>query len=47
MIKGECIHQQILKELAKGGHGNKILIADGNYPIMTNTNENAEKIYLA
>lgn len=46
MIKGECIHQQILKELAKGGHGNKILIADGNYPIMTNTNENAEKIYL-
>ncbi|OEK71620.1 RbsD/FucU family protein [Staphylococcus equorum] len=46
MIKGQCIHQQILKVLAKSGHGNKILIADGNYPIMTNANESAEKIYL-
>ncbi|MBF7018038.1 RbsD/FucU family protein [Staphylococcus durrellii] len=46
MIKGQCNHQQILKSLAKSGHGNKILIADGNYPIMTNANEGAEKIYL-
>ncbi|MEB8085679.1 RbsD/FucU family protein [Staphylococcus pseudoxylosus] len=46
MIKGQCIHQRILKALAKSGHGNKILIADGNYPIMTNANESSEKIYL-
>lgn len=46
MIKGKCIHEQILRVLAKSGHGNRILIADGNYPIMTNANEKAEKIYL-
>ncbi|HIW11992.1 MAG TPA: RbsD/FucU family protein, partial [Candidatus Salinicoccus stercoripullorum] len=36
MLKNKCNHHEILKVLGKSGHGNKVLIADGNYPIMTN-----------
>lgn len=46
MLKNQCNHHKILDILSKSGHGNKVLIADGNYPIMTNTCEKAEKIYL-
>ncbi|WP_425255345.1 RbsD/FucU family protein [Mammaliicoccus sciuri] len=46
MIKGQCNHHKILETLSISGHGNKVLIADGNFPIMTNSNHNAEKVYL-
>lgn len=46
MLKRECNHHKILNVLGKSGHGNKVLIADGNYPIMTNTCDKSKKVYL-
>lgn len=33
MNRDGCIHPGILLELSRCGHGDRILIADGNYPI--------------
>lgn len=33
MKKSGCIHPVIMKSLATVGHGDQILIADGNYPL--------------
>lgn len=46
MIKGQCNHHKIIETLSISGHGNKVLIADGNFPIKTNSNIHAEKVYL-
>ncbi|MEH7480952.1 RbsD/FucU family protein [Neobacillus drentensis] len=46
MLKTKCLHPGILNVLSKCGHGDKILIADGNYPVDSNTNKNVEKVYL-
>lgn len=45
MIKYGCINPKILKTLSLLGHGDKILISDGNYPLETKTVCNA-KVYL-
>lgn len=45
MLKGTLIHPQITAALALCGHGDKILIADGNYPLQSKSGS-AEKIYL-
>lgn len=45
MLKTKLIHPQIIAVLAKCGHGSKILIADGNYPLSEKTG-NAEKVFL-
>lgn len=45
MLTTKLIHPQIIAALAKCGHGSKILIADGNYPLAEKTG-NAEKVYL-
>lgn len=45
MLKGGCIHPQIMAALALCGHGDRILIADGNYPLAQKTGS-AEKVYL-
>lgn len=45
MLTTKLIHPQIMAALARCGHGSKILIADGNYPLAEKTG-NAEKIYL-
>jgi len=45
MLKTKLIHPQIMAVLAKCGHGSKILIADGNYPLAEKTG-NAEKVFL-
>ena len=45
MLKTELIHPQIMAALAKCGHGSRILIADGNYPLAEKTGS-AEKVYL-
>lgn len=45
MLTSKLIQPQIMAALAKCGHGSKILIADGNYPLAEKTGS-AEKIYL-
>lgn len=45
MLKGMCIHPELMAALSLAGHGDKILIADGNYPLDSRTGD-AEKIWL-
>lgn len=45
MLKGTLIHPQIAAALALCGHGDKILIADGNYPLQSKSGA-PEKVYL-
>lgn len=45
MLTTNLIHPQIMAALAKCGHGSKILIADGNYPLAEKSG-NAEKVFL-
>lgn len=45
MLKSGCINPCVMTALSKLGHGDKILIADGNYPLMKKTGD-AEKVYL-
>lgn len=46
MLKTDLLHPGILGGLAACGHGDRILIADGNYPIASEANPNAERFYL-
>lgn len=46
MLTVKCINPQILASLSKLGHGDKILISDGNYPLASRSG-NADKVYLA
>jgi L-fucose mutarotase len=46
MLKTKLLHPEILMELARNGHGSKVLIADGNFPISTCTPASAKKVYL-
>lgn len=45
MKKSGLIHPELLHQLSLCGHGDKILIADGNYPLAAESGS-AEKIYL-
>lgn len=45
MLKGKLIHPQLMAALSACGHGDKILIADGNYPLDSKTTD-AELVYL-
>lgn len=45
MLKSSCINPLMMKTLSLCGHGDKILIADGNYPLDSKTGT-AEKVYL-
>lgn len=45
MLKTGCIHPEIMKILSLCGHGDKVLIADGNYPLDSKTGD-AAKVYL-
>lgn len=45
MLTGQCIHPELMRLLSLCGHGDKILIADGNYPLASKTGS-AEKVYL-
>ena len=45
MLKSGCIHPEIMAALSLCGHGDKILIADGNYPLAGRTN-GAQLVYL-
>lgn len=45
MLKCELIHPEIISALAYCGHGDKVLIADGNYPLDSMTS-GADLVYL-
>jgi L-fucose mutarotase len=46
MLKTQLLHPEILMELGRNGHGSKILISDGNFPVNTCTPQTAKKVYL-
>lgn len=46
MLKLKCCNPEIISSLAKAGHGDKILIADGNYPLYTKTSDVTKRIFL-
>jgi L-fucose mutarotase len=46
MLKTKLLHPEILQALGSSGHGGKVLIADGNYPVGTRANPAAQRVYL-
>ncbi len=46
MLKGQLLHPELLRALAAAGHGAKVLLADGNYPVSTQTPPSATRVYL-
>ncbi len=46
MLKTRLLHPQILQALGEAGHGAQVLIADGNYPLITRSNPDAHHVYL-
>ena len=46
MLTTKCIHPDIMAALSLCGHGSKILIADGNYPLDQKSAPDAIKVYL-
>ena len=46
MIKSRLLHPEILAILGRAGHSSKILIADGNYPFVTQRGTNARLVSL-
>jgi L-fucose mutarotase len=47
MLKTKLLHPEIFEAIASCGHGDKILITDGNYPISSQTNPDTTVVYLA
>ena len=41
MLKTRLLHPEILEALGEAGHGAQVLIADGNYPLATRSNDAA------
>ena len=46
MLKGQLIHPDLLRALGAAGHGAKVLLADGNYPVGTQAPAGAARVYL-
>lgn len=46
MLKTKLLHPEILQALASNGHGAQVLIADSNFPVMTNTPGSCHKVFL-
>ncbi|MEA2612018.1 MAG: L-fucose mutarotase [Chloroflexota bacterium] len=46
MLKTRLLHPGILAALGEAGHGAQVLIADGNYPLLTRSNAAAHRVYL-
>ena len=46
MLKGRLLHPELLRALGAAGHGAKVLLADGNYPVGTKTPASAARVYL-
>jgi len=46
MLKLRLLHPDILMALGSSGHGAKVLIADGNFPLSTRAPEHCKKVFL-
>jgi L-fucose mutarotase len=46
MLKTRLLHPQILEALGEAGHGAQVLVADGNYPLLTRSSAAAHRVYL-
>lgn len=46
MLKTKLLHPEILRVLASSGHFSQVLIADGNYPFLSQSRPDAAKVYL-
>lgn len=46
MLTTRLLHPEILAALAEAGHGARVLIADGNYPLATRSNPAGHRVYL-
>ena len=46
MLKSKLIHPEILQALAGSGHFSQVLIADGNYPLLSGTNPATKRVFL-
>jgi L-fucose mutarotase len=46
MLKSRLIHPELARALGAAGHGAKVLLADGNYPVSTRTPAGAARIFL-
>jgi L-fucose mutarotase len=46
MLTTTLLHPDILMALASNGHGARILIADGNFPVCTKTPVECKKVFL-
>jgi L-fucose mutarotase len=46
MLKTSLLHPGILEALGEAGHGSKVLIADGNFPLATKSNPAAHRVFL-
>lgn len=46
MLKTKLLHPEIWSALGSNGHGAKVLIADGNFPVTTAVPATAKKVFL-
>jgi L-fucose mutarotase len=46
MLTYRLLHPEILRALGEAGHGAQVLIADGNYPLLTRTHPACHRVYL-
>lgn len=46
MLRFDLIHPPLLEALAASGHGSRVLLADGNFPVRTTRPPSATIIYL-
>jgi L-fucose mutarotase len=46
VLRYRLLQPDILRALAEGGHGGRVLIADGNYPLATGSRDGARRVYL-
>lgn len=46
MLYGDLTHPPLVGALAAAGHGSTVLLADGNYPVVTGSRPGAERVYL-
>jgi len=46
MLTYPLLHPDILHALGTAGHGARVLIADGNYPVVTRSNPRGARVYL-
>jgi len=46
VLKTSLLHPEILSALGRAGHGARVLIADGNYPLSTEAPPTAARVFL-